>query len=827
MEILKFKKIYLFVFFLVSICFLTAQTLNDQDKEILKIALNRSGLELSSLNFLKDWSSGTRYKLPEMLNILNNPLEFPPFTDDLAAKIEQPNREILLSRIMEILSQNPAAEYQEIYREKFKHFEFEYLRRVNGYEGLFDYVSLVWKECDITRSAAFAACTDDDLLLWQYLSTGLWNEPEDSLHYKKYYHKYNIIEPETIETDTLIAMIDRIDISALFFTAMVNRAGFQVLQHYLKNSELQIDTALEYESSYGLMRIGSSKNDLTSDSYAFLFDPAGNDSYLGRIETNWQEQPYFWHIDLKGDDYYHNAEPSALASVKGGIGILYDKEGNDVYSGSDYAASAIWGYAELWDGGGDDVYNFGLHSAGAATFGISLLIDESGRDSYRVTQYGEGFGSTLGFGAIIDYQGSDYYYAGGKYMHAPLAPLDYRSLSQGFGFGMRPDLAGGIGLIYDADGNDNYSGGVYSQAVAYWYALGIIYDKKGNDYYDAVYYPQGSGIHLAAGFLYDGAGEDHYYSKHGPGQGAAHDWAVGFLIDRAGNDHYSVEGGNGVALTNSVAIFLDGSGDDNYQRKEENNYGYSREARNTGGIGIFLDLGGNDRYPVDICQNDSYWSRGYYGIGLDTLLVEADQEISIMNEVQAAVIDSLADIKEIWQLAAGWAVGSNQQTVLRAAEILLKREDEAAKYIAENALNSKSGLAYRSISEFNKKSDKLTPYLIQALASEDSIVAKNSISLISEYQDSTYITFLKPFLENNKYVNSVLGALGEIECDESVAILFDYLDSPNEKRRVVVARSLQSINKEDSQIAFFSLENDPSFIIRTMVKIYRDKKANQ
>lgn len=382
-------------------------------------------------------------------------------------------------------------------------------------------------------------------------------------------------------------------------------------------------------------------------------------------------------------------------------------------------------------------------------------------------------------------------------------------------------------MIYDQSGNDNYTGGVYSQAVAYWYALGIIYDEEGYDYYDSVYYPQGSGIHLAAGFLYDGAGEDHYYSKHGPGQGAAHDWAVGYLIDRSGNDHYSVEGGNGAALTNSVVIFLDGAGNDNYQRKEVNNYGYSRPARSTGGIGIFLDTGGKDRYPVEICGNDSFWCRGYYGIGLDTLLVEEEKEISRMNDEQAAEVDSLAKIEEIWELAAGWGVGSNQATVQRASEILINRSEEAAKYIGENQLGTKSGLAYRAISSFNEKSDSLVPYLLENLSDEDSLVAKHCISLIGEKNDSTYIEQLQPFLEADKYTRSVLGALGEIECDESVKILSNYRDSNSEKVRYVVAASLKGLKREDSEKALLEMAEDKSFLIRTLVKMHQAKKENK
>jgi hypothetical protein len=39
-------------------------------------------------------------------------------------------------------------------------------------------------------------------------------------------------------------------------------------------------------------------------------------------------------------------------------------------------------------------------------------------------------------------------------------------------------------------------------------------------------------------------------------------------VDSAGNDAYSIQGGNGLGLSNSVAIFVDKSGNDRYERKE-------------------------------------------------------------------------------------------------------------------------------------------------------------------------------------------------------------------------------------------------------------------
>jgi hypothetical protein len=825
------KKIVLILLLLSSIL-LNAKVLTDQDINLLEHTLQRCGLELNSLNFLKDWSGGTQFKLPKIVDILNNPLVYAQFVDELAQQIEKGEAIDLLVTVMPELAyehnlpgKGDKASYRYTYESTKKRFEDSYSAKVNGINGLFDYVEYVWSQSDVYWQQAFRNCRAGDLEKWRYLSTGLWSEAEDSLQYNDYYARYNITEPEEVEGDSLTAMIKRIELSSLFQAAVINQAGFEVMKQHLESRKYELTEALEYQSVYGLMRIGSVDSDLTEKSYAFCFDPAGNDTYLGRLETDWQRQRYFWHLDLAGDDYYHNEEIAGLLSVKGGIGILSDLAGNDVYSGSDYSNSAFWGYSQLNDQAGNDIYNFGLHSAGAATFGISLLIDNAGNDSYRVTQYGEGFASTMAFGAIIDQAGFDNYYAGGKYLHVPLAPLDYRSLSQGFGFGMRPDLGGGIGMIYDKKGNDNYTGGVYSQAVAYWYALGIIYDGEGYDYYDSVYYPQGSGIHLAGGFLYDGAGEDHYYSKHGPGQGAAHDWAVGFLIDRSGNDHYSVEGGNGVALTNSVTIFLDGSGDDNYQRKQENNYGYSRPARGTGGIGIFMDTGGNDNYPLENCANDSFWCRGYYGIGIDTLLVEEEKEISRMNEENAAEVDSLAAIEEIWELAAGWGVGNNQATVQRAAEILISRPTEAAQYIGENQLGTKSGLAYRAISNFNKETEELLPFLKKELVNEDSLIAKQCLSLIGEKNDSTYIDLFIPFLEENKYTRSVLGALGDIECRRSVDILTNYRFDASEKVRYVTAASLKALKRDDAEAAFLEMANDRSFLIQTMIRMHIDQQT--
>lgn len=294
-------------------------------------------------------------------------------------------------------------------------------------------------------------------------------------------------------------------------------------------------------------------------------------------------------------------------------------------------------------------------------FGCALLIDHEGNDSYQASVSAQGLGSTHGAGALIDRSGADTYSLGGKYFHEPLMPLDYITLGQGMGLGLRPSLAGGLGLLFDGSGNDRYLGGVYAQGSGYWYATGVLIDEAGNDIYSAVYYPQGSGIHLACGFLLDASGDDAYYSRHGPGQGAGHDWALGMLIDGAGNDAYSIEGGNGLGLTNSVGIFVDKSGNDRYERSNPQNYGGANLARSAGGIGLFLDAGGTDSYPDSLMANNKTWQSGTYGIGRDLELnLVAKTAIEEIAEM-AALPDSTDSIESIFAGASEWEVGSAVQ----------------------------------------------------------------------------------------------------------------------------------------------------------------------
>lgn len=820
------KKIILLFLFISIISCVWAQVLQQQEIDVMENLLKDNDMSLQSLNFLKDWARDTKLKLPIVIDILNNPLHFPELvdaTDQLCASHEP--KEIIYS-YTDIL-------YQAKWINSFDKglFQNYWEDNVTKPEDIFDYVEYVWEFTDHFYHKAWEKVSNDEKDILTYLSYSLWMEEQDSLKYNAFYEEHGVTEYDSLSIeDDVIPIIKKIDFPNLMYASAISQIGFDLLFQNVSTLSFINKKPLVRSTRWGKFCIGTTHIDRHEKKYVFIFDPAGDDLYHGTISTDW-EIPYYWMLDLKGNDTYSNNTIGGLFHTFAGIGILLDFEGDDIFHGDDYTISTFLGYNLLYDMKGNDIYDGGLNSIAAGTFGLSILIDEKGNDKYSTTELGEGFGGPLGAGLLIDADGSDLYYAGGKYLHAPLAPFDHRALSQGFGFGIRPYMGGGIGVLYDHAGNDAYQGGVYSQAVAYWYALGIIIDKTGNDFYTAVYYPQGSGIHLAGGFLYDEEGEDHYFSKHGPGQGAAHDYAVGYLVDRAGNDIYSVEGGNGLGLTNSVALFLEVTGDDRYERNITSNYGFANTARNTGSIGIFLDTGGEDIYPIyadsidyhERYKNDTQWSFGTYGVGKDTSMVVPEVEpMEEAQEKEVATVDSLARIKEIFSIASEWGVGSSAKRVARAAEILLNRDEEAAKYIFENKMDTKGSLEFRAISNYAKKSKIFSEFLPCALTDEDSVVVRNTIALIGEIKDSTMIDTLLTVLPDKRYEVSVLSSLGDIGTEKCIAILKEYMNSPSEKVRVIVARGFLKIDTQESLELLGEMKDDSSFLIRTMYKLKKE-----
>ncbi len=788
---------------------LYSSALSKYDISLIDSLLNKKNLSLNDLNFEKDWASSTKLKLPIVVKILNNPLYFPVFVDSVQKHLDSSRFDLhTFSKLI----------FTDIKKEKIENSPI----KLPDATALFDFIYQFYSKAFYHQQLAFINLSQKEKKELLYLSYNLLAESEDSLRYKDFYTKHKIAQFDSLESADIIHLIQKINFAEFYKAAQIFYSGFHLVEEITQKFPDKFKQNIYRNTRFGKFIISVNGDDIYQDKYAFILDFSGDDTYKCDFNTDFYH-PFLIQLDFSGNDKYQSLQIGGLFdAVFGFIGHI-DYAGNDVYLGDDYAFSAWLGYMLSYDKDGDDFYKGGLHSLGAATLGISYLNDDKGDDIYSATEFAQGFASVLGVGILQDNGGDDVYYCGGKYLHAPLAPNDYRTMSHGYGFGLRPDIGGGVGILYDKQGNDYYDGGVFSIGGAYWYALGIVIDKAGNDFYNSVYYPQGSGIHLAGGFLYDEAGEDEYYSKHGPGMGAGHDYSVGFLIDNNGNDQYSVEGGLGLGLTNSVGIFVDKNGNDKYVSKYPKNLGWANKSRDTGGIGIFLDENGDDEYSNDFAKNNSEWQRGYFGFALDI-----DNKVSVKEKAKesvcVALVDSLAPIKEIFKIASGWGVNSNAKRVDRALEILVKREKEAAKYIAENKMNTKSGLTYRAIKKFAKKSKEFRSYFPELLQDADTLVIKNTISLIATMKDSTYLDKFEEFLQKKKYEKTILSALGDINTKRSVQLLSKYIDSKNEKFRIIVARSLFKINNKLAKKELEKLRNDKSFLIKAMFMIREQKE---
>lgn len=778
-----------------------------QDSSLVNQALNKIDLSPLDLMFLKDWSDETYLKNNIITKAINNPYFFLDYAGQINAIN---NRDDFNKLAYKYLNNN---EIELNYPDTIS----DSLTTNIEISELIDLIETYLRIKKIHFSHMFTRLTDNEKQVLRTFSNSAFSQdvPDEeieltSAEFEDIIYRINwyiFYQPVIIENKEYLSQ------------KLVIKSLFDFINNNIEGILWQEESTIQ-QTDIGEIIVGSIYDDhhITNNAIAII-EPAGNDSYTF-LENN---QESFFLFDASGDDRY--LSENTLFSANFGFSCAYDLSGNDYYSAKYEAFSAKFGFQEFIDFAGNDYYNSASFSLSASLFGSSLLIDEDGNDVYVTGQYGQGFASTWGFSLLLDSGGSDTYICGTSEFHAPLAPDDYRSMGQGMGFGMRPDFGGGIGILKDKSGNDRYLGGVYAQGVGYWYGLGILIDNAGNDFYNAVYYPQASGIHLAGGLLYDQAGQDSYYSKHGPGQGAGHDFGLGIFIEGSGNDHYSVEGGNGLGLTNSVGIFMDKSGDDRYENQTNSNYGYGKAARSSGSIGIFIDAAGKDFYPHSTMQDSLDWKQGLYGIGIDTSHCQTENKKTSEIQQVSADIDSLASIEEIFTYASEWEVGNVVDRVRRARKILLNRETETVEYIIENKINTRDTKEYRAIKDFFENSIDSQQDLNEPLTSQDSLANKNAISLVGSLKIESLINPIINYYESDKYTLACISAFSNFGNDDYIPYIARYVSSPNEKVRFAVASALKTINSNLAREELDKMKEDKSFLVRTLVLEYL--KSNQ
>ncbi|MFO7627113.1 MAG: HEAT repeat domain-containing protein [Candidatus Fermentibacteraceae bacterium] len=560
---------------------------------------------------------------------------------------------------------------------------------------------------------------------------------------------------------------------------------------------------------------GTGPNRYLSDCpFALIVDLGGDDFYgpgVGGVVGTAGRGFVTMVVDRAGNDTWESGDcPVAQGGAVLGFACVVDMEGDDTYRASGMSqGSGMLGHGILADLAGDDIYQATIHAQGAGTLGSGLLIDVYGDDMRRVASYGQGFGGPQGQGELVDGGGHDVYMAGFSFPHEPLLPRDNRAMSQGFGMGLRPFIAGGIGALLDCgEGNDTYRAEVFGQGCSYWYALGILVDEGGQDVYSAAQYSQGTGIHLSAGVLLDLSGDDQFVSRNGPAQGSAHDLSTGFLFDGEGSDIFVTDGGQGLALTNSAAVFADMGGNDLFAVRNLGQ-GQATWARGSSGSGLFLSMADADRY-LGAGRDSTAWGEEY-SAGVDLLSVsQVDPEfIEPVGEPASLDLDSL------FSVASEWGVGGNAERVTAHLDEMVARGDEAVAYVLTEHLDSWDGLEHRAITAVLKGNKDTSLASLLALLEGGELSGRrfsNTVSWLGEVGIDEARPAIEGLLSDTLPTGrtvTVIRALGNIGSEASVPVLLPFAGRDNSLVRRETAVSLGLIGSQSAQSVLETLSEDP------------------
>lgn len=228
-------------------------------------------------------------------------------------------------------------------------------------------------------------------------------------------------------------------------------------------------------------------------SVSLVFDAEGDDRYQSDVAAfGVARGGSSLHIDAEGDDTY-DATGGALGFGLFGLGVLFDGGGNDRYHCDrvGLGAGLAGGVGVLVDRWGNDIYQAGVDSGSQMSWvlgaggcsreagpgGVGVLIDGGGNDLYRAGAGALGFADGRSVGALFDEGGDDRYASRGD--------------SQGSARG------GGVGILHDAAGADEYV--ARSRALGYGAAaLGVFLDQGGAD--RILWLPPGRGASSDRGF---------------------------------------------------------------------------------------------------------------------------------------------------------------------------------------------------------------------------------------------------------------------------------------------------------------------------------------
>jgi hypothetical protein len=820
--------------------------------DAIKAGMDAQGMSVEELGFYKQWAVDSFFRLKVVDRLLDHPLEVVAYTESTAARTialeSLPAGKMLdLWRVTD--AGIKAGDSAKLWREveaaaKVPAPGTEALPKALGQSINLLLGSYAVGNKYLKQAVAGLSPYELDGLLGE--APDFWKDEDDSVEksfsgklHREFGREYDTSRDFKLET--LLVYVRKLDRHALAMSGLaVTMAATEARRQQAQGpiplpSETETKTApgvdggvvFRLETEYGLVIVGGAGDNVYHADCCILIDVGGNDRYMNRAggAVGMLDKPFSTVIDLAGDDYYSSDRLFSQGAALFGAGVLIDCAGNDVYRASHYSqAASIFGTGLLWDMAGTDVYDAGFFAQGAADFGTALLLDNRGNDNYRCWCYGQGFASTWAAGTLADLAGNDVYTAGGKYLHVPLLPHEYRSFSHGFAIGRRPDAGGGVAMLCDRSGNDFYNGEVFCEGTSYWYSLGMLWDGTGFDHYTAAQYSQGAGIHLSIGALVDEEGNDSYMSRLGPAQGQGHDLSVGVLVDRKGDDYYFCSGGQGIGLTNSAALFLDEDGNDCYMTADSLlGQGSSNFARGFGGMGLFVDLAGTDKYSQrNVATDKAFWAKGTYGSGLDYPRPATVEQFEPDVDTSEAAMDTAitAPVESVFKTASMWRVGNIVMKVNRARKQLVKLGPKALAYVADKKMDTKDGLESEAIEGLVKAwPDSAKPYLFRALRDDRYLARQNGAYFLGKLGRSAFDavdSILAALKANRISPRRGVYALGDIGDSLVVPkILYLLKDMKFEPSRIVTSEACGKLKNPVAIPDLIQTLNDPVFTVRS------------
>jgi len=635
--------------------------------------------------------------------------------------------------------------------------------------------------------------------------------------------------------DTILNASDRFN-RGLFFSAVDSLAGavdkaVAILQAGKDDPSMKQAFQYETDTLLGKIIVSGGGHDVYTNEAFLIIDTGGTNTYLNSAggANGMLGRPISVVIDLGDNDDFLSNRSFSQGSGVFGIGILAALGSNCTFHAKHLSQGAgFFGAGILMTGEGNETFEADTFCQGAGMFGSGIVWQRGEGSRYKAVELAQGFGGTSGIGLLLDEGGNDLYNAGGKYPCGWL-PKHYFSLSQGFGYGMRPYAGGGVGILCDLKGNNHYVADVYGQGASYWYSTGLLLDLGSNNTYDAYQYCQGAGIHLSSGELIDWGGNDAYTAGH-ICQGAAHDYAVGILIDRGGEDKYTGETtAQGSGINNSFALLLNCGGNDTYtgtDPKASQAAGHDGDKREYGSIALMVDLGGRDRYSQG--QKDgSMWLKPFYGCGVNlddhapggTLppplraLPEFGTTQPAIGRLYPVVPANTHDPVE--QLLRRWI--SDRPDADAAGTELEKRGAEVLPYVLSRSDSPEVMVRVKAEEIVDHLGTNAVPILIAGIDhAKNDEVARLCCYFLARFNEKARaaIPHVLPLLKRQKTRTVAFYTLGHLRAHEAFLPAMKALDSRQELVRLRAAQALGKIGDRRATTRLIALLDDEMWDVR-------------